>query len=150
MYDDEIKKLEELSNGLKRINGKIKLLSLLRQAKAEYDENNYDGCTETCKKILETNSDNAIALRGLGCVAQSQGDFKNALKYYKKALKTSLNKEIEYTLIGNLYYLEDKFDKAIDINDNYDSAYEGRNQSMLEKHLQIVDLQDNLIKREMF
>jgi len=157
MYNDEIKKLEELTNTINRINGKIKLLSLLRQAKSEYNENNYENCAQTCNKILDSNPDNAIALRGLGCVAQSQGNSKLALKYYKKALKTSLNKEIEYTLIGTIYYLENKFEKAIqyfnnaiDVNDNYDSAYEGRNQSMLEKHLQILDLQDNLIKREIF
>lgn len=157
MYEDEIKKLNEISNTINRINGKFKLLNLLRQAKAEYNENNYENCSKTCNKILEMNPDNAVALRGLGCVAQSNGDFKTALKYYKKALKTSLNKEIEYTLIGTIYYLENKFEQAIkyfnqaiDINEDYDSAYEGRNQSILEKHLQILDLQDSLIKDEMF
>ena len=157
MYEDEIKKLNEISNTINRINGKFKLLNLLRQAKAEYNENNYENCSKTCNKILEMNPDNAVALRGLGCVAQSNGDFKTALKYYKKALKTSLNKEIECTLIGTIYYLENKFEQAIkyfnqaiDINEDYDSAYEGRNQSILEKHLQILDLQDSLIKDEMF
>ena len=157
MSEREIEKLQEISYTLRRIDAKIRLLSLSKQAKAEYDENNYDDCSSICNKILETSPDNAVALRGLGCVAQTQGDYASALKYYKKALKSSLNKEIEYTLIGTLYYIEDKFEKAIkyfnlaiDINDNYDSAYEGRNQSMLEKHLQILDLQDSLIKREIF
>ena len=122
----------------------------------EYEENNYDNCAEICQQILDTNPDNSVALRGLGCVAQANGNFKLALKYYKKALKTSLNKEIEYTLIGTLYYLEDKYEKAvkyfnlaIDVNDEYDEAYEGRSQSILEKHLQILDLQDSLIKKEL-
>ena len=62
---------------------------------------------------------------------------------------TLLNKtkEIEYTLIGMAYYLQDKLDDAveyfnlaIDANDNYDKAYEGRNQAMLENHLKIIDL----------
>ena len=157
MSNQEIEKLQEISNTLRRINAKLKLFSLLRKAKAEYEENNYENCAETCQKILKTNPDNAIALRGLGCIAQTKGELKLALKYYKKALKTSLNKEIEYTLIGTLYYLEDKYEKAvkyfnlaIDINDEYDEAYEGKNQSILEKHLQILDLQESLIKQDIF
>ena len=91
------------------------------------------------------------------CVFQSKNDNKNALKYYEKALEFSENKEIEYTLIGTVYYNQDELEKAIeyynnaiDINDDYDSAYEGKNQAMLEKHLQILDLQDNLIQRNIF
>ena len=44
----------------------------------------------------------------------------------------------------------ENYNKAIDINDDYDPAYEGKNQSMLEKHLQILDLQDSLIQRNLF
>ena len=157
MHNNEIEKLQDIAKSLQRINSKIRLLTLLRQAKTEYDENHYENCEETCKKILETNPQNPVALRGLGCIAQAKGDMVSALKYYKKALKTSANKEIEHTLIGTIFYLENKFEQAIkyfnqaiDINDDYDSAYEGRNQSILEKHLQIIDLQDNLIKREIF
>ena len=156
MSKHEIEKLQEISNTLRRINAKLTLFSLLRQAKSEYEENNYDNCAEICQQILDSNPDNSVALRGLGCVAQANGNFKLALKYYKKALKTSLNKEIEYTLIGTLYYLEDKYEKAvkyfnlaIDVNDEYDEAYEGKSQSILEKHLQILDLQDSLIKKEL-
>ena len=42
------------------------------------------------------------------------------------------------------------YNLAIEMNENYELAYEGRNQSMLEKHLQILDMQDSLIKRNMF
>jgi len=82
---------------------------------------------------------------------------EDALEYYNKAVEFSENKEIEYTLIGTIYYNEENLDKAIeyfnmaiDINDNYDPAYEGKNQSMLENHLKILDLQDNLIKQNLF
>ena len=71
------------------------------------------------------------------------------------ALKYSEKKEIEYTLIGTVYYIQDKFEEAlnyynlaIDANDDYEPAYEGRNQAMLENHLMLVDLQDELIERE--
>ena len=60
-------------------------------------------------------------------------------------------------LIGMIYYLENNFDEAIKyfnfaiyINDDYDSAYEGRNQSMLERHVDILDLQDALIRQKLF
>jgi len=51
------------------------------------------------------------------------------------------------------YYLQDKLDEAvenfnlaIDKNDNYTQAYEGRNQAMLENHVKILDLQESLKK----
>jgi tetratricopeptide (TPR) repeat protein len=88
---------------------------------------------------------------------QAKGNNKKALEYYTQALENSTSKEIEYTLIGTVYYNEDKLEEAIkyynlaiDANDDYELAYEGRNQSMLENHLQILDMQDSLIKRNMF
>ena len=35
-------------------------------------------------------------------------------------------------------------------NNDYDPAFEGRNQSMLENHLKIIDLQDSLIRQKLF
>ena len=55
-----------------------------------------------------------------------------------KLTKENLEKAIEF------------YNLAIEINDNYDFAYEGRNQSMLESHLKIIDLQDSLIKQKIF
>ena len=76
-----------------------------------------------------------------------------ALPYFEKALEFSTSKEIEYTLIGMVYYLEDRLDEAvenfnlaIDENDSYTKAYEGRNQAMLENHVKILDLQEALKK----
>lgn len=157
MNEQDYQKLKELGAYFRRMNGKIKLLSLLRKANDEFDKNNLSDCITTCKNILESEPTNAIALRGLGCVMQSMGDNNRALKYYFKALETSTNKEIEYTLIGTVYYNKDNFEEAIKfynlaikINDNYDLAQEGKNQSILENHLQILDMQDELIKREIF
>ena len=52
-----------------------------------------------------------------------------------------------------VYYLEDRLDEAvenfnlaIDENDSYTKAYEGRNQAMLENHVKILDLQEALKK----
>lgn len=47
-------------------------------------------------------------------------------------LKGDLDKAIEY------------FEKAIELDDNYDEAYEARNQAMLERHLEIAEFQDDL------
>ncbi len=157
MNDKDLEKLKEIGSSLRRLNGKVKLIGLLERAKFEYEQNKLNDCEETCREILKTEPENPIALRGLGCVFQSKNDNKNALKYYEKALEFSENKEIEYTLIGTVYYNQDDLEKAIeyynraiDINDDYDLAYEGKNQSMLERHLQILDLQDNLIRRNLF
>ena len=92
-------------------------------------------------------------LRGFGCFKQAEGNYKEAIEFFKKALKYSSAQEIEYSLIGMAYYLQDKLDDAveyfnlaIDKNDDYESAYEGRNQAMLENHVRILDLQDSLKK----
>ena len=129
----------------------------MNKAKKEYEDNKLPDCIQTCKEILTKNPQNPTALRGLGCVMQSMGKNEEAIKYYMQALKTSKKKEIEYTLIGTIYYNEDKFEEAIkyynlaiEANDDYDLAYDGKNQSMLEKHLKLLDLQDSLIKRNLF
>ena len=157
MNEQDIAKLKEISSTLRRINGKVKLLALLEKAKNEYDQHKLADCEKTCSEILDTEPNNPIALRGLGCVCQSKGENESAIKYYSKALEYSKSKEIEYTLIGTVYYNNDEFEKAIeyynkaiDINDDYELAYEGKNQSMLENHLQILDLQDSLIQRNLF
>ena len=64
-------------------------------------------------KILETNPDNFIALRGLGCIYQAKQEYKRALEYYQKALRTSERKEIEYTFIGTIFYLEEKLEGVL-------------------------------------
>lgn len=157
MQNDDIKKLKNIAKSLRKLNAKIKLISLLDKAKKEYESNNLSDCEKTCKEILSSNPHNSIALRGLGCIAQAKYDYKNAEKYYNKALENSNNKEIEYTLLGTIFYLQDNLEKAleyynlaIDTNDDYDKAYEGRNQAMLEQHLKIIDLQDSLIKQKIF
>ncbi|MCQ2754000.1 MAG: tetratricopeptide repeat protein [bacterium] len=157
MYEKELEDLKNIGQTIKRVGSKIKLLVLLEKAKKEYDETQFAECKNTCLNALENNPDNPVALRGLGCVEMSLGNYKNAISYFEKALKNSAKKEIEYTLIGSVYYLEDNFDKAIeyynkaiDVNDNYDEAHDWKNQSILERHLKIADLQDNLIKRHLF
>lgn len=156
MNKEDIEKIKDLAKRFKQLNAKVKLLILLRKAKEEYDKNQFSDCQKTCEEIIKTNPENAVALRGLGCIAQIKGEFSKAVKFYEKALQTSKNKEIEYTLIGTVYYLQNDLEKAIEnynlaiqINENYEQAYEGRNQSMLENHLKILDLQDNLIEQEL-
>ena len=157
MNEKDIKKLQEMAKFFRSTSGKIKIVSLLNRAKEEYNQNKHAQCIATCKKILAKDANNPVALRGIGCVMQSMKNYEKAVQFYLKALQFSKNKEIEYTLLGNLYYQKDDLDNAIkyfnlaiDANDNYDKAYEGRNQAMLENHLKIIDLQDSLIKRNVF
>jgi len=157
MEENNLSFAKKIKNSVKRIKSKLKLLKLIEKAKFEYDRNNYSGCEDACRKILAENPENSTALRGLGCVMQASGNNKKALEYYTKALNFSTNKELEYTLIGTIYYLEENLDMAIkyynlaiDENEDYDKAYEGRNQAMLENHLKIIDLQESLIKRKIF
>lgn len=157
MDKNDIEKLHNIAKSFRKMGAKIKLIALLDKAKVEYEKNNYAQCITDCEEVLLEDKNNPIALRGIGCALQSSGKEEKALEYYKKALKYSKNKEIENTLIGTVYYLRDDFEKAlkyynraIEINDSYDKAYDGRNQAMLENHLQILDLQDSLIRQKIF
>lgn len=146
-------KLNELSDFFRRMSVKVKLIKLIEHAKIEYDKYNLDSSLERLEKAYKIDSKNATVLRGLGCINQAQGNFDKAIEFYKEAVKNSTKKEVEYSLLGTIYYLQENLDEAlryfnlaIDANDDYDAAYEGRNQAMLENHLKILDLQDSLKK----
>lgn len=151
--EEEIKKLNEISDFFKRMSTKITLLKLIESAKAEYDKYNYDAAKESLREGYKIDNKNSAVLRGLGCIEQFSGNYDGAIEYFNQALEKSEGKEIEYTLLGMAYYLQDKLDDAvkyfnlaIDCNDNYTNAYEGRNQAMLENHVKIIDLQESLKK----
>lgn len=150
---EEIQKLNEISDFFKRMSAKIKLVKLITKAKKEYDKYDLKSGLTTLEEAYHIDNKNPTVLRGLGCINQANGNFKKAIEYYKAAINYSNSKEIEYSLIGMTYYLQENLDEAIiyfnlaiDENDNYDIAYEGRNQAMLENHLKILDLQESLKK----
>ena len=152
--EEELKKLNEISSSLKRINTKVTLLRLIECAKSEYDKYNFENAHESLNEGYKIDSKNSTVLRGLGCIEQFKGNYDSAIEYFIQALDSSQQKEVEYTLIGMAYYLQDKLDDAvkyfnlaIDCNDDYPNAYEGRNQAMLENHLKILDLQEALKKQ---
>ena len=148
---EEIQKLNEISDFFKRMSNKIKLVKLITQAKNEYEKYNWKSGYKNLEEAYKLDKTNPTVLRGFGCFKQAEGDYDKAIEFFKKALKFSSAHEIEYTLIGMAYYLQEKLDEAveyfnlaIDANDNYDMAYEGRNQAILENHLKIIDLQEAL------
>lgn len=149
----ESERLNEIAGFFRRTSGKIKLIKLIIKAKQEYDKYDYESSRQSLEEGLQLDPENPVILRGLGCIEQFGGNYDEAVSYYKKAVKFSTAKELEYTLIGTAYYLQDKLDEAveyfnlaIDANDDYTVAYEGRNQAMLENHIRILDLQDSLKK----
>ena len=151
---EDVDKLNELAKFFRKINSKILLLKLISQAKTEYDRYDYNSGRKTLIEAYLIDRKNPVVLRGLGCIKQREGKNNSAIRYFNMALRYSDNKEIEYTLIGMVYYMQEKLDEAvkyfnlaIDSNDNYVEAYEGRNQAMLENHLKIVDLQESLKKQ---
>ncbi len=150
---EDFSELKNIAKRLKQMSAKVKLIALLNKAKAEYDRYDYESGLETLQEAYELSPSNPTVLRGLGCMKQFSQNYEEAITYFNKALEFSESKEIEYTLIGMAYYLQDKLDDAIkyfnlaiDENEDYDSAYEGRNQAMLENHIKILDLQETLKK----
>ena len=148
---DKTETLNEIFNSIQRINSKVNLLRLITKAKQEYDKYDFEAGRKSLIEAYLINKKSPVVLRGLGCISQYNKKYGLAEKYFKKALKYSEKKEVEYALLGVLFYIQDRLDEAIeffnlaiDNNDEYDYAYEGRNQAMLENHIRIVDLQDNL------
>ena len=150
---EELEQLQKISEFFRRMKTQILLLSLLDKAKTEYDALNFKESRKTLIEAYRLDRKNPVVLRGLGCLKQFNKNYNCAIQYFEKALQYSNKKEVEYTLLGVAYYLQDKLDEsvkyfnlAIDSNDNYTEAYEGRNQAMLENHLKVVDLQEALKK----
>lgn len=149
----DIEKLNEIYEYIRRINTKVLLLKLIKQAKYEYDKCDYEAGRRSLIQAYFHDRKNPVIYRGLGCISQYNGKHNSALRFFHLALKYSSKKEVEYTLIGMAHYLQDNleeavkyFNLAIDENDSYDNAYEGRNQALLEYHLRVADLQDSLKK----
>ena len=143
--------IKEITDSIQRINSKFMLLKLITEAKYEYEKYDYESGRRSLIEAYLIDKKNPVVLRGLGCINQYRGKYNLAEKFFKKALKYSEKKEVEYTLLGVLFYLQNKLDEAIeyfnlaiDCNDEYDYAYEGRNQAILENHIRISDLQDSL------
>ena len=150
---EELERLNEIARFFRHINSKLKLIELLDNAKEAYDRYDFASGKRALIEALRIEPHNPVTLRGLGCFKQYEGNLEGAISYYKRALKFSEHKEIEYTLLGTAYYLLDELDEAvknfnlaIDCNEDYTKAYDGRNQAMLENHLKIVDLQETLKK----
>lgn len=151
---EEVEKLNEISDFFRRINTKIVLLRFLKNAKSEYDKYNFELSRRNLIEAYFIDKKNPVIYRGLGCINQFKGKWNSAIRYFNIALKYSNKKEIEYTLLGMAYYFQRKLDDAIiyfnlaiDANDDYNPAYEGKNQSLLENHLKIIDLQETLKKQ---
>lgn len=149
----DIEKLNEIYAYIQRINSKVILLRLIKQAKFEYDKCDYEAGRKSLIQAYFEDRKNPVIYRGLGCISQYNGKYNFAIRMFNLALKYSQKKEVEYTLIGMTYYLRDDLDEAvkyfnlaIDENDNYEYAYGGRNQAMLENHLKVADLQESLKK----
>ena len=150
---NNIDKFDEIYEYIRRINSKVLLLALIKQAKAEYEKCDYEAGRKSLIQAYFQDKKNPVIYRGLGCISQYSGKYNSAIRFFNLALKYSKKREVEYTLIGMTYYMQDKledavkyFNLAIDVNDSYDSAYEGRNQAMLEYHLRVADLQASLKK----
>ena len=148
-----IDKFDEIYECVRRINSKILLLKLIRQAKSEYEKCDYEAGRKSLIQAYFQDRKNPVIFRGLGCISQYNNKFNAAARFFRMALKYSKKREVEYTLIGMTYYLQNSleeavkyFNQAIDENDSYERAYEGRNQAMLESHLRVADLQDSLRK----
>lgn len=151
--DKDIEKLQGIAQTLRRMNNKVKLYNLITSAFNEYESYDFKTCKQTLEEAYKIEPLNPVVLRGLGCLAQFEKKYNKALELFHQALKTSEKKEIEYTLIGMVYYIQDKLDDAIkffnlaiDANENYENAYEARNQAMLENHINILELQQALKK----
>ena len=148
---DKDKVIKEITDSIQRKNSKFMLLKLITEAKYEYDKYDYEAGRRSLIEAYLIDKKSPVVLRGLGCINQYKGKYNLAEKFFKKALRYSEKKEVEYTLLGVLFYVQNKLDEAIkyfnlaiDSNDDYDYAYEGRNQALLENHIRISDLQDSL------
>ena len=124
----------KLKKGVKRFL--IAVVIILVAVLAFFLFKNLDSNQETKEvKVVSKISEYGYTLKDSKTKAKRE-DLNKILdnKYVSPDLQEKLDEAVEY------------FNLAIDANDNYDKAYEGRNQAMLENHLKIIDLQESLKK----
>ena len=92
---EELNRLNEISGFFRRMNTKVKLLTLITKAKEEYDRYDYKSGIETLEEAFKIDPQNPTVLRGLGCMKQFSGDYDTAIEFYRKALEFSEAQEVE-------------------------------------------------------
>ncbi|MCE7056378.1 tetratricopeptide repeat protein [Algoriphagus sp. AGSA1] len=84
---------------------------------------------ESYHKALEKNPKNATSLNNLGLLYHQKQDFETAIQYFNQAVKIEkkpvyyLNTGNSYAMKGDLAKAENYYQKAINLNPNYTSAY---------------------------
>ena len=67
---EELNRLKEISGFFRRMNTKVKLLTLITKAKEKYDRYDYKSGIETLEEAFKIDPQNPTVLRGLGCMIQ--------------------------------------------------------------------------------
>ena len=80
--EEELNSLKKTADFFKKTTAKIKLLKLIKMAKAEYDKYDYPSGLDYLEEAYKTDKNNPVVLRGIGCIKQFQGKYKEALEYH--------------------------------------------------------------------
>jgi tetratricopeptide (TPR) repeat protein len=102
--DDDVKKVKEV----------VKMLpETYREIEEMIKSGNDDEAETLLKKRLSFNKSDHIAITELGQIYDERGNKKEALKFYRNAIKIAPDYPIAHLLIGRLYYTMKKTKEAI-------------------------------------
>lgn len=87
----------------------------IRKGTEAHDRGRYQEAVGIYEKILEKNHDNQTALYEIAFSYNEMGNYDKALEYALKAAEYAVDLSPVYTLIGNIYDVTGKKDKAIEV-----------------------------------
>ncbi|MGM0598824.1 MAG: tetratricopeptide repeat protein [Candidatus Rifleibacteriota bacterium] len=87
-------------------------LTPLEKAIRMIDEDHYASATASLENILQKEPDNAMALQYRGVIEFNSGDYQNAKKWFKKAIKADPKMFQTHFLLGDCYRAELDYEKA--------------------------------------
>ncbi|HYE81924.1 MAG TPA: tetratricopeptide repeat protein [Clostridia bacterium] len=89
--------------------------------------NNYEKAEGLFERAIKVNPENSEHYRGMGCIYEAKGQYREAIKYYEKAIKNTNNYEYVpinpkladlHTAIGNCYLKLNNRKKAMEALEN--------------------------------
>ncbi len=102
----------------------------LQKATEAYNNQLYAVAIAYTQKIIDIDSTNSRAYRGLGYTYSNQENYEKAIEYLEKAILLNPNDSLAYLYIGDAYHNQKNYDKAIEyyskaleINPDYVDAY---------------------------
>jgi hypothetical protein len=140
-WDEALAKLQE-AKGISGITAYDKYVIAQFETVAYANKQNYQKAAEAMEAQLETGKgseqEQAKLMKSLSTVYYQIKNYPKSAEYGLKAIKAGQNDAETYTLVGQSYYLQNKYQDTVKFLNDYVSDLEKRGQTPKEQTLQLI------------